>query len=155
MTSLYPRYEKGDGMVVRMNSKFYGELTRYCRSKLPEEACGFINGCPIEDGFLATQFLPVTNNALNPQEHFTMNPPEIVPILYKKEPSLQQIIGIFHSHPSTEAVISQEDGFTQRHTLPTYWIFSYQHPSAPVLQIFNIKKADQTRFNKLSFVIDQ
>jgi [CysO sulfur-carrier protein]-S-L-cysteine hydrolase len=155
MTSLYPRYEKGDGMVVRMNSKFYGELTRYCRSKLPEEACGFINGCPIEDGFLATQFLPVTNNALNPQEHFTMNPPEIVPILYKKEPSLQQIIGIFHSHPSTEAVISQEDGFTQWHTLPTYWIFSYQHPSAPVLQIFNIKKADQTRFNKLSFVIDQ
>jgi [CysO sulfur-carrier protein]-S-L-cysteine hydrolase len=142
-------------MVIRMSSKLYEELIRYCRSKLPEEACGFINGCTVEGGFLAAQFLPMTNNALNPREHFTMNPSEVVPILYNKEPSSHQIIGIFHSHPSTDAVLSQEDGFTEWHTLPTYWIFSFQHPSAPVLQIFNIKKAGLTRFNKLSFVIDQ
>jgi proteasome lid subunit RPN8/RPN11 len=139
-------------MIIRMSSGLYEELIRYCRSKLPEEACGFIQGCSVEGGFNATQFIPMTNNALNPFEHFAMNPAEIVPILYKKEP---QMIGIFHSHPSTEADLSQEDGFTEWHTLPTYWIFSFQHQSAPVLQIFNIKKADQTRFNKLSFVIDQ
>jgi proteasome lid subunit RPN8/RPN11 len=138
-----------------MSSGLFEELIQYCRSKLPEEACGFIHGCSVEGGFLATQFLPMTNNALNPCEHFTMNPSEIVPILYKKERSSHQMIGIFHSHPSSEANLSQEDGFTEWHTLPTYWIFSFQRPSVPVLQIFNIKKADQTRFNKLSFVIDQ
>jgi [CysO sulfur-carrier protein]-S-L-cysteine hydrolase len=141
-------------MIIRISSGLYEELIRYCRSKLPEEACGFIHGCTIEGGFLGAQFIPMTNHALNPFEHFAMNPAEIVPILYKKELS-SQLIGIFHSHPSTEADFSQEDGFTQWHTLPTYWIFSFQCPSAPVLQIYNIKKADQTRFNKLSFVIDQ
>jgi proteasome lid subunit RPN8/RPN11 len=128
-------------MFIRMSSKLHGELIQYCRSKLPEEACGFIHGCTVEGGFLATEFLPITNNALNPREHFMMNPMEIVPILYKKEPSSHPIIGIFHSHPSTEAALSPEDGLTEWYTLPTYWIFSFQHPSTPVLQIFNIEKS--------------
>jgi proteasome lid subunit RPN8/RPN11 len=142
-------------MVIRMSSKLYEELIRYCRSKLPEEACGFINGSSVEGGYIATQFVPVTNTALNPRDHFTMNPSEVVPLLYKKEPSSNPIIGIFHSHPSSEAVLSEEDGLTEWHTLPTYWIFSFKHPSAPELQILNIKKADLTCLNKLSLVIDQ
>jgi proteasome lid subunit RPN8/RPN11 len=142
-------------MVIRMSGKLYGDLVRYCRGMLPAEACGFINGCPIESGFLATQFLPVTNTALNPREHFIMNPSEVVQLLYKKEPSPIRIMGIFHSHPSAEADLSREDALTQWNTLPTYWIFSFKHPSAPVLQIFNIKKAGPTRPDKLSFIIDQ
>jgi proteasome lid subunit RPN8/RPN11 len=155
MTSLYPHEKGGDGMVIRMSSVLYEELLQYCRRKLPEEACGFINGLTIDDGYYATDFVPVANNSLNPREHFTMKPSEVVKILYKQEPTSHQMIGVFHSHPSTEAVLSQEDRLTEWHTLPTYWIFSFEHPSAPVLQIFNIKKAAQTGIHKLSFVIDQ
>jgi proteasome lid subunit RPN8/RPN11 len=142
-------------MAIRMSRVLYQALLRYCRSKLPEEACGFIRGFPIEGGFFADSFAAVTNSSSNPREHFRMLPSEVVPILYKKEPSPYQIIGIFHSHPSMEANLSKEDAATQWHTLPTHWIVSFQHESEPVLQIFDIKKANPTGPLKLSFVISQ
>lgn len=141
-------------MVFTISHTLYNELCHYCHSKLPQEACGFITGFPKEDGFQVVSFLPITNIASNPMQHFMMNPLELIPILYKRD-DLNLLIGIFHSHPTKEAVPSQEDERTEWHSLPSYWIVSFEDHSQPILQIFEIKKANQASTRKLSFVIDQ
>jgi proteasome lid subunit RPN8/RPN11 len=141
-------------MVITMSRALYQELIQYCCSKLPEEACGMITGLPSEVGFTAISLIPISNIAQNPQQNFEMNPSEWVPILYKKDPTAK-LIGIFHSHPSTEALPSQKDLHTLWYSFPTYWIVSFQEKANPFLQIFEIKKAPLTSACKLSFEIDQ
>jgi proteasome lid subunit RPN8/RPN11 len=144
----------GDEMVISLGSTLYQEIVQYFRSKLPEEACGFITGFPVQGGFQAVSFHPVANIASHPLQHFEMNPFEVVPILYKNRET-SRLIGIIHSHPSMEAFPSEEDRLTEWHRLPSYWILSFQAPDEPDLQIFEIKKAPLTEVRKLSFVIDQ
>jgi proteasome lid subunit RPN8/RPN11 len=141
-------------MEITLSHALYEQLCEYCRTKLPEEACGFIYGAPVSTGYIASSIQPVTNCASNPFQHFEMKPDEVIPLLYKQEDS-RQLIGMFHSHPTKEAVPSQEDLQTGWHTLASYWIVSFRDINHPVLQIYDIKKAPLTAARKLSFVIDQ
>jgi proteasome lid subunit RPN8/RPN11 len=141
-------------LLIHMSNSFYAELTQYCRSKLPNEACGFIIGNKQIDTYQALSLLTITNISLEPTMHFAMNPIEALSVIQDKS-LFSQVIGIFHSHPSSNAEPSQEDLQTLWHAIPTHWIVSFMELENPVLQIRQIKKASPISSSKLSFVVDQ
>lgn len=131
-------------LLIRMNETFYRELIAYSRSKLPEEACGFITGAGSETELIAVSLVPLTNISIHPRQHFMMNPMEVVKIV-QDTTLFKQIIGIFHTHPTSWAEPSFDDLETQWHTVPTHWIVSFRNKESPELQIFQIKKAPRPR----------
>lgn len=142
-------------MIVRIKEELYNDLIIHSSHKLPEEACGFILGEHSQDmneELQALSFVPFRNCASNPRKHFKINPEEMIPYLMNSKIT---IIGLFHSHPSAPPIPSHEDLLTLWHAIPTYWILSLQYPNRPELQLYQIKKAIQTTYHKLSFVIDQ
>lgn len=142
-------------MIVRIKEELYNNLIMHSSHKLPEEACGFILGEQSQDTngeIQALTFIPFRNCASDPRNHFEISPKEMIPYLME---SKNPVIGIFHSHPSAPPVPSYEDLQTLWHAIPTYWILSLKHPKQPKLQIYQIKKATQTTYNKLPFVIGQ
>ncbi|MGG1551396.1 M67 family metallopeptidase [Paenibacillus ferrarius] len=142
-------------MLIQLKEDLYGHLIAYSRGTFPEEACGVILGCPTEhdaDVLYATTFIPLPNVAEQPTREFTMDPMDILPYL---KPGPTPLIGLFHSHPSAPPIPSCQDLQTLWHTIPTHWILSLQHQTAPELQIYQIKKAASTEYRKLPFALGQ
>ncbi|MDQ0874118.1 proteasome lid subunit RPN8/RPN11 [Paenibacillus sp. V4I3] len=140
-------------MRVHINEELYNNLINHSLKRLPEEACGFILGgqAPGKNEELqASTFIPLRNIASNPRNRFEISPVEMLPYLMD---SNNPVIGLFHSHPTAPPVPSEQDLQTLWHSIPTYWILSLQQPQHPELQLFQIKKAPQTTYHKLAFVI--
>ncbi|MNI33125.1 hypothetical protein D3C73_870570 [compost metagenome] len=138
-------------MLIRMKLALYNHLIMYSRHKLPDEACGFILGESADFGYQATYLVPIDNVSPCPQHQFLMEPSQMMKALFSPD---KKIIGIFHSHPLSEGIPSDEDLQSHWHTLPTHWIMSFQ-TQQPSLSIFHIKRAPLTSPRKLSFEIDQ
>jgi proteasome lid subunit RPN8/RPN11 len=138
---------------IQMNKSFYHILLEYSLRKLPEEACGFIVGTVQNNILTASTFVPITNIAHNLNESFVMDPIEVMHSL-NSQTKQSQIVGIFHTHPSAEALLSQEDLQTLWHTLPSHWILSLLQPEAPKLRIYKLKKNHPVSYHKLPFAID-
>ncbi|KQX47029.1 Mov34/MPN/PAD-1 family protein [Paenibacillus sp. Root444D2] len=142
-------------MNVYMKQNLYKDLHMHSLQQLPEEACGFILGgqAPNKNEALqASTFIPLRNIASNPRNRFEISPVEMLPYLMD---SNNPVIGLFHSHPTAPPVPSEQDLQTLWHSIPTYWILSFHQPQLPELQLYQIKKAPQTSYHKLSFVIGQ
>lgn len=56
---------------------------------------------------MVEEVFPMQNTHSQPKEHFSFSPKEQLRVL--KEYSHLQIIGIYHSHPSSDPIPSQED----------------------------------------------
>ncbi|NRF90781.1 M67 family metallopeptidase [Paenibacillus frigoriresistens] len=142
-------------MNVFINAEVYNDLISYSLQRLPEEACGFILGGQTHGKnkeLQASTFIPLRNIASNPWNRFEISPVEMLPYLMD---SNHPVIGLFHSHPTAPPLPSEQDLQTLWHSIPTYWILSLQQPQHPELQLYQIKKAPQTAYHKLAFVIGQ
>lgn len=124
-------------MRMNLSEHLRERLAEYCRSKLPEEACGFIAGVNNGNTLTALDFIPVSNVAADRRKRFDMNPVELTEVLYRIPQ--EQLLGVFHSHPSSPAVPSEHDMNTVWHTLPTYWIVSMRDADNPDIAIYNKK----------------
>ncbi|WP_261301875.1 M67 family metallopeptidase [Paenibacillus andongensis] len=142
-------------MNVYINAELYNDLISHSFKQLPEEACGFILGGQAHnknEELHASTFIPFRNIASTPWNRFEINPIEMLPYLMDNN---NPVIGLFHSHPTAPPVPSEQDLQTLWHSIPTYWILSTQQPQHPELQLYQIKKAPQTTYHKLAFVIGQ
>ncbi|MDF2650723.1 MAG: hypothetical protein K0Q73_6528 [Paenibacillus sp.] len=142
-------------VIVHINEELYEDLIIHSLQRLPEEACGFILGGQSHEKnaeLQARTFIPLRNSANNPLNHFQIDPADMLPYLMDRN---NPIIGLFHSHPTAPPLPSEQDLQTLWHSIPTYWILSFQQPQHPELQLYQIKKAPQTSYHKLAFVIGQ
>ncbi|NOU86801.1 hypothetical protein GC102_13585 [Paenibacillus sp. LMG 31460] len=140
---------------VYITEELYKGLISYSLQRLPEEACGFILGGQAhgkDEELQVSTFIPLRNIASNPRNRFEISPAELLPYLMD---SKNPVIGLFHSHPTAPPVPSEQDLQTLWHSIPTYWILSFQQLQHPELQLYQIKKAPQTSYHKLAFVIGQ
>jgi len=80
-------------------------LERYVRSCQPMEACGALLGHIEGTEIHISEFIPIPNTAVDPYHHFEFDGPAWVNCVMR-EPAL---IGIFHSHPASYPVPSEED----------------------------------------------
>ncbi|MFS0857070.1 Mov34/MPN/PAD-1 family protein [Paenibacillus taichungensis] len=81
------------------------EMSKYMFASLPLEACGVVLGEAAAGGIRISRFQPIRNVAPDPLHHFSLEDAEWIRCLFN-EP---QLIGLFHSHPRTTPIPSNED----------------------------------------------
>lgn len=93
MNSFYLAPEHLDAMVAQ------------ARSEASQEICGLIVGA----GNQAVQVIPISNRSQSPQTCYEADGIELYRALSEIEASNLELLGMYHSHPSSPAMLSTED----------------------------------------------
>lgn len=88
-------------------SSLWEKILAHAKSQAPNECCGYMLGRSEGRGNILAHFFAMSNTHPHPQEHFSFSPLEQLKVL--REFSHLQIIGIYHSHPHSKPIPSQED----------------------------------------------
>lgn len=117
----------------------YDLLIGICKNALPMEACGILasseDALRDEDPYIIDTVIPITNKHIDPTHSFTFDPAEWTSAYYAMQKNRQKLVGLFHSHPRTEAIPSSSDseGFLPASEL-SYWIVSLRSSETPHVQ---------------------
>ena len=90
--------------MLYINKKDAEELVEHAKREAPNEACGILAG---NDGKVNRVYL-MTNTDKSSQSFF-MDPKEQIRVMKDIRKSQLEIVGIYHSHPETEAFPSEHD----------------------------------------------
>ncbi|UNK17065.1 M67 family metallopeptidase [Paenibacillus sp. N3/727] len=130
-----------DEFSLQLTAEVLYKIREQTFTCLPEEACGVLLGTPSDKRLLIDDYIPVRNTAADPQHHFSLDPALWTSLLFSE----QRICGLFHSHPTSLPLPSQED-FSQLHSfgslLKVYLIGSPQlsQPDNFLLNAYRIVK---------------
>jgi proteasome lid subunit RPN8/RPN11 len=85
--------------------------------------------------------IPIKNIHIDPTHSFAFDPEEWTAAFYDMQKNRQTIVGLFHSHPRTEAIPSSSDtkGFLPASEL-SYWIVSLQNSEAPHVKPYRLSQ---------------
>jgi proteasome lid subunit RPN8/RPN11 len=108
-----PRATTADGaramFILEICSADLDFILRCVRDGVPREVCGLIGGRFTRDGALAGAVLPVRNGAVDPLVRFEMARAEMVRAIMHLRRTGQEVVGIYHSHPTDDAIPSPAD----------------------------------------------
>ncbi|HEY8339201.1 MAG TPA: M67 family metallopeptidase [Egibacteraceae bacterium] len=125
----------------------YDELVAYARSDFPYEVCGLL---AIRDGHLE-RFYPV-RNAERSMTAYRMDPESMGPPYLAIDQDDELDLGVFHSHPHTEAFPSATDVAEAAYNPhAVFLICSLQDPDNPVIRVFDIRDG---RITERVFYVD-
>jgi len=113
-------------------------MIAHCKKELPNESCGLLAGNIKEDIKTIKQVYFLENIDHSP-EHFSMDAKEQFKALSDIRKNSWQLIGNFHSHPSTPSRPSVEDIRLAFDPNLSYSILSLENIEQPVLNSFTIK----------------
>jgi len=116
---------------MKLRRELVEEMIAHAQNNLPNEACGILAGTRGE--ILA--FYPATNAEHSPTR-YTIDPQELLRIFREVESKGWEVMGIFHSHPVTEAYPSPTDIRLAFYPEALYFILSLRDPSQPILRAF-------------------
>lgn len=94
-------------MQLLIPSSLWEQILTHAKNQAPNECCGYMLGRSEGKSNILTHFYAMSNIHPQPQEHFSFSPAEQLRVL--REFSHLQIIGIYHSHPHSKPIPSQED----------------------------------------------
>ncbi|WP_425801354.1 M67 family metallopeptidase [Desulfitobacterium sp. Sab5] len=126
-------------MTILLKNHHYQEIISYAREKLPNEACGLLAGRVENDMKIIEEVYYLTNIDQSP-EHFSMDPKEQFAAIKAIRSKDWQLLGNFHSHPSSPSRPSQEDIRLAFDPEASYFILSLKDKVKPVLKSFKIKE---------------
>ncbi len=115
----------------------FNELLRICREALPLEACGVL--ARSEHAAAPDMVIPVRNAHNRPADSFAFDPEEWTAVFFAMQKNRQSLVGLYHSHPSQDAVPSVRDraGFLPASGV-TYWIVSLPPGQPPRVQPYTV-----------------
>jgi len=122
---------------LKIPSDIVAKMICDAKNSAPMEVCGILAG----RGGGVTQFYRMTNTD-NSGEHFMMAPEEQFAVVKEIRERGLEVLGIYHSHPSTPARPSAEDIRLALTPEVTYVIVSLQDVDVPVLKGFLIEDGD-------------
>lgn len=122
--------------MIKLNKSQFKEIYDYAVKELPNEACGLLAGEKEGEDIIITKVYLLTNLDKSP-EHFTMDPKEQFEVIKDIRKNNWQLIGNFHSHPSTPSRPSEEDKRLAFDPNASYFILSLAQEE-PVLKSFKI-----------------
>jgi proteasome lid subunit RPN8/RPN11 len=123
--------------MIKLTTYLFKQLSDYCITQLPNEACGVFYGNIEEDHIFIKEFIPVANIAKQPSLYFEFEREHFIQLLYKSVKSEISWLGIFHSHPLTAAYPSNQD-LCSFWNMPVYGIISLEQRDKPVLKSYQI-----------------
>lgn len=118
---------------MKLRRELAEEMIAHAQNNLPNEACGILAGT----GGEILAFYPATNTEHSPTR-YTIDPQELLRIFREVESKGWEVMGIFHSHPVTEAYPSPTDVRLAFYPEALYFILSLRDPSRPILRAFRI-----------------
>lgn len=123
----------------------YNTLIQLSLAEIPCEACGILisnhsssnpnGGNDTSGSLIIDTVIPIRNIHINPKQSFSFDPAEWTRLYFQIQTNRQSLVGLFHSHPETDATPSTSDlaGFLPATNL-SYWIISLKNPSNPHVQ---------------------
>jgi proteasome lid subunit RPN8/RPN11 len=121
--------------VFILERKHVEEIVAQAREEAPNECCGVLAG---RDGRVEKLFRAV--NAEKSPYRYNVNPDELFRIHQECFANGWDFLGIYHSHPHTEAYPSPTDVRLAAWPESTYIIVSLTDPENPVLRAFRIQE---------------
>src|SRR5690349_2577404 len=90
--------------ALRLSREQIQLMVEQVRGAAPNEACGLLAGDEI-----VRLVLPVPNRAEQPTRHFFMDEVALLKALREIDARKLALIGIYHSHPVSDPILSSED----------------------------------------------
>lgn len=84
-------------------------IVAHAQRGAPAEVCGLIGGRRQRDDLYAARVLPIRNASTTPHTHFDMARPALVRALFALLDAGLEVVGIYHSHPTSEPEPSLTD----------------------------------------------
>jgi proteasome lid subunit RPN8/RPN11 len=109
------------------------EIIAHAREGAPEEICGVMRG----RGLAASEVVRGVNVADERIENYTVDPQTLL-LQFEFEDAGDEMMGIYHSHPVSEAYPSATDAWNAHYPDAVYFICSLQHDDAPVIRAFRM-----------------
>ena len=126
--------------MFKLKKKDYEKILNHAKKNLPEEACGLITGIRKSHVSTAEEVWLLENTDHSP-EHFTISPEDQLKVLMEARKKGQQVIAVWHSHPSTPSRMSEEDIRLARDEERSYLILSLAEKES-VLHAFRMHNGD-------------
>jgi proteasome lid subunit RPN8/RPN11 len=119
---------------VRIARDLLDEIVAHAREEAPNECCGLIAGA---DG-QATRVHRARNEFASPMR-FNVHPQDLIRITTEIEERGDELVGIYHSHPRSEAYPSQTDVNLAANWPDPAWIICSLAGGEPVARAFSIR----------------
>lgn len=119
---------------MRIPRDMYQKMVVHAKKEAPLESCGIMGG----HGQEALRFYPTPNLEQSPSR-YSIPPQEMLRVLHELDQLGLDLIGLFHSHPLTEALPSAADVRLAYYPDAVYLILSLKHPDRPDLKGFHIR----------------
>jgi len=121
--------------MIRISKRLLDEMIEHLKGEQPNEGCGILAG---RDGEVKKIF-KMTNTDASPYSYLA-DPREQIKAMKEMRRLNLEMVGIYHSHPSTPAYPSQRDIEMAFYPEACYVIVSFQNPEAPQVRAFRIEE---------------
>ncbi len=111
------------------------EMTAHAVRELPNECCGVLLGT----NTTVERCIPIRSDPPSP-DAFYMDPCEQVAVFTDMERRGEQLLGIYHSHPTTPPVPSTTDLKLAFHEDVLYIIISCEYPGSPQIRAYLLQQ---------------
>ena len=129
--------------MVRLSRALREEIVAHCRSKFPKEACGILAGSsatsvPANQLGLVVHWYPMTNVEDSPIG-YSLDPKEQLQVEKQMRQRGQRMVGIFHSHTSSDAYPSSVDVSLAISPDVSYVLVSLKDQAQPDVKSYRIE----------------
>jgi len=124
---------------VRITPSVFEQILHHARQEAPNECCGLLTG----KGSTISRCHPTTN-ILKSEVQYSIDPLELFQFFREIRSSQESHLGIYHSHPSSEAYPSRADVEQAFYPHCCYLIVSLKDPATPSLRAFRIDREEVT-----------
>jgi len=123
--------------MVYLSKRNLDRLVAHAKREYPNEACGILAG---KESHVEKMYEMV--NTANSRIKYFMDPKEQLGVMKDIRNSGLDMIGIYHSHPDTEAYPSEEDRKMAFYPEAHYLIISLKDKANPITRAFKIGDTD-------------
>ncbi|MDI6893045.1 MAG: M67 family metallopeptidase [Bacillota bacterium] len=99
------REPAGNRQILYVPEPVWEAVLDHCRREMPREACGLLSGL----GNTVACALPLPNVAPDPQHSYLAEPECLYRALAEVERRGEEMLGIYHSHPTGSPALSARD----------------------------------------------
>ncbi|MBU0478137.1 M67 family metallopeptidase [bacterium] len=124
---------------MKINKVYLSEMVQHCQKDYPNEACGILAG---KDGKIERIYR--MTNADKSSKTFFMGPKEQLKVMKEIRNVGLEMVGIYHSHPETEAYPSAYDVELAFYPEVSYVIVSLKDKNSPNIRSFKIEEGKIT-----------
>lgn len=119
--------------MLNLEKYYVDEMVAHARHEAPNECCGILAG---QDGRVVKLFR--TTNTLHSPTRYNVEPLELISVYQELDKQGWQFLGIYHSHPHSEAYPSDTDIKYALLPRSLYFIIALVDSTHPRVRAFHI-----------------